>query len=97
MVTRIGGQRRKTRSKLSKNNRSKGKISLRNYFQELKEGQKVALKAEPAVQSGLYFRRFHGLVGTISKKLGNCYEVIVSDGAKKKKIIVHPVHLKVVV
>jgi large subunit ribosomal protein L21e len=96
MVTRIGGQRRKTRSILSKRKRAKGKLSLRNYFQPLEAGQKVALKAEPSVQSGLYFRRFHGLVGTVSKKLGNCYEVIIKDGAKEKKLIIHPVHLKVV-
>ena len=96
MVTRIGGQRRKTRSMMRNQRRCRGKMSLRAYFQELSPGQKVALKAEPCVQKGTYFRRFHGKVGLVSKRLGTCYEVLVRDGAKEKKLIVHPVHLKVV-
>jgi large subunit ribosomal protein L21e len=75
MVTRIGGARRKTRQKFSKNYKLKGKVSLRNYLQTLNVGDKVALKAEPAVNNGLYFRRFHGKTGTVGKKIGACYEV----------------------
>lgn len=97
MVTRIGGQRRKTRSTMSKARRQKGKLPLRRYFQVLEPGQKVALKAEPSVQKGLYFRRFHGKIGVIAKKLGSCYEVHVTDGKKKKSLIVHPIHLKLLV
>ncbi|MDD9953084.1 MAG: 50S ribosomal protein L21e [Candidatus Woesearchaeota archaeon] len=94
MVTRIGGARRKTRSKYSKQYRQKGKISLRNFLQSFKEGEKVALLAEPAVQKGMYFRRFHGKVGTVLKKLGSCYEILIQDHNKEKKVIVHPVHLR---
>ncbi len=96
MVTRIGGQRRKTRSMMSKQRRSRGKLSMRAYLQKLEPGQKVALKTEPSVQRGTYFRRFHGKVGLVSKKLGTCYEVLIKDGNKEKRLIVHPVHLKVV-
>ena len=94
MVTRVGGQRRKTRAKFSKTRRARGKMSLTAYFQEFEEGDKVALKAEPAVQSGLYFPKFHGKIGTVAKKLGTCYEVALNDHGKEKKLIVHPVHLK---
>lgn len=94
MVQRIGGARRKTRGKFSKHYRSRGKISLRKYLQEFEPGDKVALSAEPAVQSGMYFRRFHGKMGIVNKKLGRCYEIIVSDFAKEKRLVVHPVHLK---
>ncbi len=94
MVTRIGGFRRKTRHKLSKPVRKKGKISLSKYFAEYKEGQKVQLAAEPAVQKGMYFPRFHGKVGIIGEKKGNCYEVMIKDIGAKKTLIVHPVHLK---
>lgn len=93
MVTRIGGARRKTRKRMTKARRSKGKISLTNYFQQLKKGDKVALKAEPAYQKGMYDLRFHGKIGTVGSKTGKCYEVCISDG-KAKKLIVHPVHLK---
>jgi large subunit ribosomal protein L21e len=94
MVTRIGGARRKTRQKFKKNYKTHGKISLRTFLQKLNDGDKVALVAEPAVQRGLYFRRFHGKIGTVSRKLGNCYEVIIYDMDKEKRVIVHPVHLK---
>ena len=94
MVSRIGGFRRKTRHKLQKNIRQKGKVSLQKYFQEFEEGQRVVLKAEPAIKKGLYFPRFHGKSAVVSKKRGECYEVTIKDGKLPKTIIVHPVHLK---
>ena len=94
MVMRIGGARRKTRQKYKKNYKQRGKISLRRYLQAFSEGDRVALVAEPAVQKGIYFRRFHGMNGTVSRKLGACYEVKVRDHDKEKHVIVHPVHLR---
>jgi ribosomal protein L21E len=94
MATRIGGARRKTRQKYTKNYKMSGKISLRSYLQKLDNGDKVALIAEPAVQRGIYFRRFHGKIGTVKRKLGTCYEVVIKDMDKEKHVIVHPVHLK---
>ncbi len=94
MVQRTGRARRKTRHKLQKSLRRKGKISLRNFLQTLENGDKVVLKAEPAYQKGLYFPRFHGKVGKITGKKGECYEVTIKDFKKEKKLIVHPVHLK---
>jgi ribosomal protein L21E len=94
MVKRIGGFRRKTRHKLSKNVRRKGKISITKFFQKFKAGDKVILNAEPAYQKGMYYPRFHGRSATINKKLGTCYEVSVKDNNKSKNLIVHPVHLK---
>lgn len=94
MVTRIGGSRRKTRRRLAKNIRQAGKISLSKYFQQFKEGDNVCLKAEPAVQKALYFRRFHGRIGKRLRKRGTCYEIKFNDQGKFKTIITHPVHLK---
>lgn len=94
MVQRIGGFRRKTRQKLSKPRRSKGKISVRNFFQTFEEGDKVVLNAEPAVQKGMYFPKFHGKTGIIKKKIGRCYKLLIKDGKKEKTLIVHPIHLK---
>lgn len=70
-------------------------MSLTRYFQEFKPGEKVTLKAEPSIQKGVYFRRFHGMVATVSKKLGSCYELLLNDKGKEKRLIVHPVHLQV--
>lgn len=96
MVKDIGGFRTRTRDKLKKHFRQRGKISLRRYFQSFKEGDKVYLSAEPAVQSGMYLPRFHSKIGIIKKNLGTCYEVELRDLNKTKSLIVHPVHLKLV-
>jgi len=93
MTTRIGGFRRKTRAKLSKNVREKGKVSQRKFFQKLVEGDRVQLTAEPAHQKGMYFPRFHGKVGIVQSKKGICYNISIKDHNKKKLLIVHPVHL----
>ena len=46
-MQRTGGYRRKTRSKLRKNIREKGKIAIRNFFQSFDEGERVNLVMEP--------------------------------------------------
>ncbi len=85
---------RGTRQKFKKNHRTKGKISIRNFFQEFKEGDKVVLKVEPSYHKGRYYPRFHGKTGTVFGKTGDCFKVIIKDGRKDKMLIVHPVHLK---
>lgn len=95
-MQRVGGFRRKTRNKLKKNVRQKGKINIRKYFQKFKKGDKVVFKAEPAIQKGMYHPRFHGKVGVVTGKTGNCYDVKIKDGKKVKLFKVHPIHLKMV-
>ncbi len=93
-MQRVGGFRRKTRRKLSKKVRQKGKFSLRRFFQRMSEGDRVYLVAEPSVQKGMYFPRFHGKSGIIDGKQGSNYFVKIKDGNKEKRVLVHPVHLK---
>ena len=90
----MGGIRRKTRYKLRKEKRSKGKISITRYFQSFDIGDRVYLSAESAVQKGMYHPRFMGKSGTIKGKRGRCYEVLLNDMGKEKNLIVHPVHLR---
>ena len=94
MATRIGGLRRKSRHKMSKNYKTKGKITPTKYLQTFENGEKVVLKAEPAIQKGLYELRFHGKIGEVIGQKGKCYIVKIKDGGKEKTLIVHPVHLK---
>jgi large subunit ribosomal protein L21e len=94
MARRIGGTRRKTRHKLQKDIRNRGKISLTKYFQDFNTGDRVMLDAEPAVQKGMYHPRFHSKAGVIVSKAGKCYNVAIKDGDKAKTLIVHPVHLR---
>ncbi|MEM3126716.1 MAG: 50S ribosomal protein L21e [Candidatus Woesearchaeota archaeon] len=93
-MKRIGKGRRRTRHIFQKTIRKKGKISISKYFQPLKDGDKVLLNAESAIQKGLYFPRFHGRTGEVIGKQGNCYMIKIHDKNKAKSIIVHPVHLR---
>ena len=94
MTKRIGGSRRKTRHKLAKTVRYRGKVSLARYFEKFNPGDKVCLAAEPSVHEGLYYPRFHGKAGVVLGKRGKCYEVMIKDVTMKKTVVVHPVHLK---
>jgi large subunit ribosomal protein L21e len=93
-MQRTGGYRRKTRSKLRKNIRTKGKIAIRNFFRSFDEGDMVNLVIEPGVQGGMCHPRFHGKTGIVTSKQGSCYYVKIKDGNKEKGVLVHPVHLK---
>lgn len=94
MVRRIGGFRRKTRSKLSKNYKTKGKLSIRRFLQKFSKGDSVLLKAEPTYHNGMYFPRFHGKEGLVMGSQGDCYKVLIKDGNKDKMLIIHPIHLR---
>lgn len=94
MGKRKGGYRRGSRQLLRKNHRTAGKLSLTRFLATYEQGQGVTLKAEPAYHKGMYHVRFHGSTGVVSARRGDCYEVVVRDGGKEKKLVVHPVHLQ---
>ena len=94
MVQRVGGSRRKTRSKFKKNIRAKGKVSVVSFFQHFDVGEKVLLKADPSVHAGMYHARFHAKVGKVLGYRGKCVKVEIVDGSKPKLLILHPVHLR---
>ena len=94
MVERSKGSRQKTRKKLKRKKNEKGKIFIKKYIQEFKEGDIVVIKPDPSFQKGLMHNRFIGKSGKIIRKRGRGYEVLVKDGKKEKTIITYPVHLK---
>lgn len=94
MAKRTGGLRRKTRGKLKKPLRKRGKISISGYLNIFAIGQMVSLVPEPAVQKAMPPRRMIGNMGRVVGRRGSCYEVMVKDGNLNKIVIVHPVHLK---
>ena len=93
MAKRIGGLRRKSRQKLLKGYREKSKIKISRYFQEFKDGDKVGIKIEPSIHKGFPEPAFHGKIGEVIGKRGECYIVKIKDGSVIKKLIVHPIHL----
>ena len=79
----ITGKRKKTR----------GKLKLSQYFQELKEGDKVAIVREPAAEPK-FPTRIQGKSGTVTGKKGNSYVLRVMDGNEAKTYVIKPIHLK---
>ncbi len=73
--------------------KTRGKISLSRYFQELKQGDVVAIAREPAVQSS-FPERMQGRTGVVEGKRGRTYIIKVKDHEKAKTYLVAPVHLK---
>tara|TARA_Y100000310_G_C20505184_1_gene726052 strand:- start:50 stop:340 length:291 start_codon:yes stop_codon:yes gene_type:complete len=94
MTTRTGGARKRTRGKLSKRARTRGKITISRILKKFKIGDKVAISIEPAIHDGMPHPKYQGKHGTIVSKSKNCYYVEIKDGRMKKKLISAPVHLK---
>ncbi|MEM4571173.1 MAG: 50S ribosomal protein L21e [Nanopusillaceae archaeon] len=95
MVDRKGkGSRRKSRDKLSKKIREKGKIKIKNILKKFNSGDSVSIVIDPSYHKGMPHPKFHGLSGKVINKRGDCYEVLIEDKGKEKIIIVHPAHLK---
>ena len=94
MVERSKGSRQKTRKKLKRKKKEKGKIFIKRHINEFESGDRVIIKPDPSFQKGLMHGRFIGKSGEIIKKRGRGYEVLIKDGNKEKIIITYPVHLK---
>ena len=93
MTHRVGSSRYKTRRTLSVPKKLRGKLNIGKFLQKFNAGDQVIFKASPSVHAGLYYRRFHGRLGTIIKARGKCYEVRIVDGKKEKIVLTNPVHL----
>ncbi len=94
MAIRKYGARRKSRSKLRKKIRTRGKISISRYLHIFNIGDRVTLDAEPAVQKGMYHPRYHSLAGVIVDKRGEGYRVRINDNGKEKDLFIRAVHLR---
>ncbi|MAG10951.1 50S ribosomal protein L21e [Candidatus Pacearchaeota archaeon] len=73
--------------------RTRGKLQFSRQFQELKEGDNVAIVKEQAVAS-VFPKRLQGRTGTVQGKRGKAYLVQVKDQAKEKRFLIEPIHLK---
>lgn len=89
-----GGFRRKTRHKLQKRKRDKGKVTLTRILQEFKTGDKVRVMQEPAVQGGMPNPKFKNSIGAVIGRQGKSYIVELLDFNKVKRVISAGVHLK---
>jgi large subunit ribosomal protein L21e len=73
--------------------RERGKLQLSRYFQELKEGDFVAISRERTVAVN-FKKRLQGITGVVEGRRGKAYIVKFKDGNKEKRLLVEPIHLK---
>lgn len=73
---------------------TRGKLNLSEYFKELKEGDKVALVRNSAINQICFHKRMQGRTGEIVSKRGRSYVVKVKDLNMEKTFIIPPIHLK---
>jgi ribosomal protein L21E len=73
--------------------RTRGKIQLSRYFQNLKEGDNVSIVRDLSVEFN-FPERMQGRTGIVAKKRGRAYVVKIMDHDKEKKFIIKPIHLK---
>lgn len=86
------GKKSKTRSKLSKNIKEKGKQSIQKIIQDFPTGSKAVIKIDPSVMKGQPHPKFHGRTGIIKEEQGKAYVVKIKD--ENKKVISRPEHLE---
>lgn len=70
-----------------------GKIRLSKYFQEFKEGERVAVIREHTLRPK-FPKQIQGRTGVIKGMRGNSYIIRMNDLNKEKTYIIHPIHLK---
>lgn len=76
-----------------KNIRTKGKLSLSKYFQELKPGEFVSIVRERSLPASFPVR-LQGSTGVVDGKRGKSYIVKIKTQNKEKKFLIEPIHLK---
>ena len=78
---------------MNKKIRTKGKLRLSRMFQQLKEGDRVAVVRELAEKAG-FPKSLQGKSGMIEGKKGRAYIVKIRQGRMEKRFIIRPIHLK---
>ena len=73
--------------------RTRGKIQLSRYFQELKKGDSVSVVKEKSLASS-FPKRLQGRTGKVDRRIGKSYLVKIKDQTKEKEFIISPIHLK---
>lgn len=73
--------------------RTRGKLQLSRYFQELEIGDSVAVIRERSVKFN-FPKRLQGRTGSIEGQRGRTYIVRIKDQSKEKKFLIEPIHLK---
>ena len=87
------GMRKKTRDKLSRTIRGRGKSSVVRAIQEFETGSKVHVLIDPSIHKGMPHPRFHGKTAEVIGKRGRAFVLKITDGDATKTLITLPEHL----
>jgi len=87
------GMRKKSRDKLSRTVRAKGKSSVVRAIQEFDTGAMVHVIIDPSIHKGMPHPRFHGKTGEVVGTRGRAFVLKVTDGNATKTLITLPEHL----
>ena len=87
------GMRKKSRDKLSRTVRARGKSSVVRAIQEFETGAMVHVIIDPSIHKGMPHPRFHGKTGEVVGKRGRAFVLKVTDGNATKTLITLPEHL----
>ncbi|MDD2835546.1 MAG: 50S ribosomal protein L21e [Methanothrix sp.] len=85
--------RKKSRGKLSRTVRAKGKSSVVRAIQEFETGAMVHVIIDPSIHKGMPHPRFHGKTGEVVGTRGRAFVLKVTDGNASKTLITLPEHL----
>lgn len=96
MVVRSKGFRSKTRHKLQKRHREKGRPPVTHSLRKFEENAKVAIVINPSIHKGMPHPRFQGLTGVVKERRGDAYLIEVRTGGLYKIVIARPEHLRLV-
>jgi ribosomal protein L21E len=77
----------------SKSVRTKGKLQLSKYFQELSKGDIVSVVRDLSVRAN-FPESLQGRTGIVEEKKGKVYIVKIKDKNKEKIYLIEPIHLK---
>lgn len=73
--------------------RTRGKLQLSRYFQEINTGDIVSVVKEPAMLAS-FPGRMQGRTGVVEEKRGGAFMIKIKDQNKEKKFLIGPIHLK---
>lgn len=73
--------------------RTRGKLQLSRYFQEISPGDSVAVVREEAVIAN-FPKRLQGRTGKVKAKRGKAYVVNIKDQNKEKEFVIKAIHLR---
>jgi large subunit ribosomal protein L21e len=73
--------------------RTRGKLQLSKYFQNLKEGDLVSVVVERSEKIN-FPKRLQGRTGVVVGKRGRANVVKIKDQTKEKEYIINSIHLK---